>query len=453
MTTRGRGSERRAGSSGRASRSHSLESLEKRSADKVQVEDQSFANVMLSWRERIAADAARKASIDMAEAKPHSRSKSSTPVKHRSREVSPLQYDARDAGSTERRAGSRSPRPQASIEEYLFNNREENDALSRKVLSDAQEYSSHDEDKFKMVGRSKSDLQVSAASTEAVDAMDASLDKVSAQVSVVRNKRTSVKSSRSKDKHRASHPGDLNAKASSKSPSSGNTEASSSADQVVQDPILDLKDHKESSSALNSTAQEESLKIPDVDSRVTPKKRKTAEPVVMLEEEKPQLPRVVTPVVEVKGPSNEEEDFSTSVEVVPNPQVVPSAHSEQEQEEEDVKVITNDSVLTFLFTEMLKSIVLCYDLGSEVMIIISLQYSSYLFLCRSSFTNLVTDFICFRWKTLLTVLLDRSQRAFPPEEINVFLKMALWVFKGLTTQVQYQFLTAQFTEKNFTLRS
>lgn len=335
---RGRGSERRAGSSGRASRSHSLESLEKRSADKVQVEDQSFANVMLSWRERIAADAARKASIDMAEAKPHSRSKSSTPVKHRSREVSPLQYDARDAGSTERRAGSRSPRPQASIEEYLFNNREENDALSRKVLSDAQEYSSHDEDKFKMVGRSKSDLQVSAASTEAVDAMDASLDKVSAQVSVVRNKRTSVKSSRSKDKHRASHPGDLNAKASSKSPSSGNTEASSSADQVVQDPILDLKDHKESSSALNSTAQEESLKIPDVDSRVTPKKRKTAEPVVMLEEEKPQLPRVVTPVVEVKGPSNEEEDFSTSVEVVPNPQVVPSAHSEQEQEEEDVKM-------------------------------------------------------------------------------------------------------------------
>lgn len=83
---RRRSSDRRAGSSGKISRSHSLEPLEQRSTDKVPVDDLSFANVMLSWRERIAADAAKKATVvDVTEVKPLSRSK----TKHRSQEASP----------------------------------------------------------------------------------------------------------------------------------------------------------------------------------------------------------------------------------------------------------------------------------------------------------------------------------------------------------------------------
>lgn len=334
------------------SRSHSLEPPEQRSSDKVQVEDLSFANVMLSWRERIAADAAKKATVEVAEVKPQSRSKGSA-LKHRSQDVSPLKY----GGSTEKRVGS--PRVQESLEECLLSNREEYDSGSRKIVSDiAQENANHDEDKFKIVGRSKSDLQLSAYSAETLAAMEASLDRVPAQVAVLRSKRLSGKTSRSKEKLRASHPGDLRSK-SSPLPSSGNLETCSLTDELVQDPHLQdlspikmmspikvMSPIKITSPSTDSKAQGEcttpSLKDSDDSSRMTPKKRKIAEPVVVLEEV-PQLAAVATiPEVEVPVLSNEKDDCA-QVGELPNLQCNPVADCEAE-EPQDAKVNTINPV-------------------------------------------------------------------------------------------------------------
>ncbi|KAG0614348.1 hypothetical protein M758_6G170000 [Ceratodon purpureus] len=348
---RRRGSERRAGSSGKISRSHSLEPPEQRSSDKAQVEDLSFANVMLSWRERIAADAAKKATVEVAEVKSQSRSKSSA-LKHRSQDVSPLKY----GGSIEKRFGS--PRVQESLEEYLSKNREEYDSGSRKILSDiAQENANHDEEKFKIVGRSKSDLQLSAHSVETLAAMEASLDRVPAQVAVLRSKRSSGKTSRSKEKLRASHPGGLRSK-SSALPSSSNFETCSLTDELVQDPHLQdltpikfmspikvMSPIKITSLSADSKVQGEctttpsltpSLKDSDDSSRMTPKKRKIVEPAVVLEE-MPQLPAVATiPEVEVPVSSNDEDDYAQVGELL-NLQFTPAADCDAE-EPQDAKM-------------------------------------------------------------------------------------------------------------------
>lgn len=102
MINRGRSSEPRPGfSSGRNSRSRSLESAEQFTMRKGPLDDLSFANVMLSWRERVAAEAAKKATSvgvqsaddeeEEAEAEAVSRAKSLPPFafKQRSRDSSP----------------------------------------------------------------------------------------------------------------------------------------------------------------------------------------------------------------------------------------------------------------------------------------------------------------------------------------------------------------------------
>lgn len=100
MINRGRSSEPRPGfSSGRNSRSRSLESAEQFTMRKGPLDDLSFANVMLSWRERVAAEAAKKATSvveqsaaeEEAEAEAVSRSKSLPPFafKQRSSDSSP----------------------------------------------------------------------------------------------------------------------------------------------------------------------------------------------------------------------------------------------------------------------------------------------------------------------------------------------------------------------------
>ena len=318
---RRRGSERRAGSIGKISRSHSLEPPEQRSSDKAEVEDLSFANVMLSWRERIAADAAKKATVEVAEVKAQSRSKSST-SKHRAQDVSPLKF----GGSTGKKIGS--PRVQESLEAHFLNNKEDCNSVSRKVLSDTAH--ENDEERFKMVGRSKSDLQLSSHSAETMAAMEASLDRVPAQVAVLRSKRASGKTSRSKEKLRASHPADVRSK-STPMPSSSNLETCSLTDEIVEDPQLqDLSPIKIASLSTESRAQGEcTLKVSDDNSRMTPKKRKIAEPVVV--EEEPEVPEG-----EVSVKSFEEDDCA-QVSELPNLQCIPVANCEA-GEPQDAKV-------------------------------------------------------------------------------------------------------------------
>jgi len=322
---RRRGSERRAGSSGRISRSHSLEPPEQRSADKEQAEDLSFAIVMLSWRERIAADAAKKASVDIAEVKTQSRSKSSA-LKHRSQDASP---STRNGVSTEKRVGS--SRVQESIPVVKEYNREEYDSASRNVLSDiAQENA--DEDRFKVVDRSKSDLQLSAKTAEALAAMEASsLDRVPAQVAVLRSKRASGKSSRSKEKLRASHPADLRSNSTAMPPLST---LESSTDQLVQSPSHSLDESKATSSGADPNVQDECTpKASEDSSRMAPKKRKIPEPGFT--EKSP--PEVTLEVCVQDVVSNEEEDGTTHVGELAPLQCTPVADCEAE-ELQDAKV-------------------------------------------------------------------------------------------------------------------
>ena len=99
MINRGRSSEPRPGfSSGRNSRSRSLESAEQFTMRKGPLDDLSFANVMLSWRERVAAEAAKKATSvveqsaaeeEAAEAVSHSKSLPPFAFKQRSSDSSP----------------------------------------------------------------------------------------------------------------------------------------------------------------------------------------------------------------------------------------------------------------------------------------------------------------------------------------------------------------------------
>lgn len=321
---RGRGSERRTGSSGRESRSHSLESLNQRSADKEQVEDLSFANVMFSWRERIAADAAKKATMELAETKSQTFSKS-TPGKHRSREVSPLQYETRDSNSIEKRAGSRSPKVEGSLEESIFTNRQEYNV--------AQENGDHEEDRFKMVGCRNSDHQLSASTAEALAAMDASSDSVPAQASVLRHKLTSGKSSRRKDKLKALHREDLHIKPSP-SPSISNLETSYMTGKPDHSSHLDLNVPQVINPISDSKAPGESLETPEVNSRIMPKKRKTAESVIVIVE-KSQLPPGVASKFEVKDSSHDEGDDSTLVEKSKMSQDVSFAGPEPEDAKDD----------------------------------------------------------------------------------------------------------------------
>lgn len=306
---RRRSSDRRSSSSsGKASRSQSLEPPEQRSADKVQVEDLSFANVMLSWRERIAADAAKKATVDIAEVKPQSRSKSSA-SKHRSHDATP----------SKQRAAS--PRVQGSLE-------------SEHVFSDtAQENADHNEDRFKVVDRSKSDLQLSAKTAEALAAMELSLDRIPAQVAVLRSKRAASKASRSKEKLRASHPADVHSNSTAMPSSHSNLETS--ADQVAKNSNhSDLKAEDESAAALN-LASEDNL-------RMTPKKRKMVDPgvAVVVEEVAQHHPQEVTlEILDVQGLSSEEEGGLPLVaELAPLHCTSVVAHCEAE-EPEDAKVI------------------------------------------------------------------------------------------------------------------
>lgn len=405
---RRRGSERRAGSSGKISRSHSLEPPEQRSADKAPVEDLSFANVMLSWRERIAADAAKKATVDIAEVKTPSRSKSS-PLKHRSQDGSPSTRNG------EKRVGS------SRVQEEE-GNREDYDAASRNVLSDVAQENA-DEDRFKVVDRSKSDLQLSAKTAEALAAMEtSSLDRVPAQVAILRSKRASGKSSRSKEKLRASHPADLRSNSTS---ISNNLETST--DQLVHSPSHSLNDSKTMSAGADSKAQDDcTSKASEDSSRVTPKKRKIAEPGVT---------EKVTLEVGVQGSvSNEEEDSTTLAPL----QCTPVADCEAE-EPQDAKVISH-SHLVCLYQS--------FSVPSHKQTMNITFFDS---VARCSCPNWVPVFLYCRWKMLLTIHLKPIRlKAFPLGEINVSLKKADFLQKGLTIQVQFRFLTAQSFKKGST---
>lgn len=300
---RRRGSERRAGSSGKLSRSHSLDLPVQTSANKVLVDDLSFANVMLSWRERIAADAVKKATVDVAELKTQSRAKS-TALRHRSQDASP---STRSSGSTEKRVGS-SRIQEIPVEDYT---REEYDTASRNVLSDTAQENAY-EDRLRVVDRSKSDLQLSAKTVEAMAALDASShDRVPAQVAVLRTKRASGKSSRSKDKLRASYPADPRSNSPS-IPSRSTPE--SSTDQRVQSPSHSLNDSKTMSLGPDANAQEEySSKAADDSSRMTPKKRKITEPG----DQANSPPKVTLEVGVHRGVPNEVEDSTRVGELAP----------------------------------------------------------------------------------------------------------------------------------------
>lgn len=294
---RGRSSERRAMASSKASRAHSSQEVPEQFIEKPKADEEAFASVMLSWREQIAAESAKRAVMELAEAK------------LQMRPVGPLVIPAglrqRSRDSSPSRSGSASKSGNGRMVEKPRTFGKQDIGLVREPeapVVTVQLETCNDDETSMMVARSKSDRHVVTPSPEAVESSFSRIhpDRVPAQVAVLRSKRSTSKANRSKEKGRSPASKDSLTDFSIALPRAFNIGSeSATTDQYPLGFSHELAGSTERSDSIGSNSA--SKLGPVDDSRITPKKRKIEEPSLVNVEFYQPPPLIVTPEPEIQA--------------------------------------------------------------------------------------------------------------------------------------------------------
>lgn len=282
----------KASASGKASRAQSSQELPEQFTEKPKADEEAFASVMLSWREQIAAESAKRAVMELAEAKLQLRPVGPLVIpaglRQRSRDLSP----SRCGSASKSGNGRMVEKPRAFGKQDIGLVSEPEAPVVTVQLETC-----NDEETSKMVGRSKSDRHVVTPSPEAVESSFSRThpDRVPAQVAVLRSKRSTSKANRSKEKGRLSAPKDLLTDFSIALPRAFNIGSeSATTDQYPLGFSHELAGSTQRSDSASKLG-------PVDDSRMTSKKRKIEEPSLVNVEVYQPPPLIVTTEPEIQA--------------------------------------------------------------------------------------------------------------------------------------------------------